>query len=229
MAYGHFFVEHNRGHHARVATPADPASARLGESFYAFLPRTLWGSLKSAWELEALRLRHRGLPVFGPANENLRAWLATALLFGALGAGFGGPALLFLVVQAFYGITLLEVVNYLEHYGLLRPIGPDGRPVRCTPEHSWNSNHRVSNLFLFHLQRHSDHHAHPARRYQALRHFAQSPQLPSGYAGMLLLAYLPPLWRRVMDRRVLKHYEGDMLRANLSPAMRARRMAGGPH
>ncbi len=220
VAYGHFFVEHNRGHHARVATPADPASARLGESFYAFLPRTLWGSLKSAWQLEATRLRHRGQAVLSLANENLRAWLATALLFGTLGAGFGGHALLFLVAQALYGITLLEVVNYLEHYGLLRPPGPDGRPVRCTPEHSWNSNHRVSNLFLFHLQRHSDHHAHPARRYQALRHFEQSPQLPSGYAGMLLLAYVPPLWRRVMDRRVLAHYQGDLRRANTSPRLR---------
>jgi len=94
-------------------------------------------------------------------------------------------------------------------------------PARCAPEHSWNSSHRVSNLFLYHLQCHSDHHAHPARRYQALRHFESSPQLPSGYAALLLLAYLPPLWFRVMDRRVLAHYDGDARRANLQPGREA--------
>jgi alkane 1-monooxygenase len=217
VAYGHFLVEHNRGHHARVATPADPASARYGEGFWAFLPRTLRGSLKSAWELEALRLRHAGHRVVSLRNDNLLGWLGTALLFGALTLWFGWPALPFLLAQAFYGITLLEVVNYIEHYGLLRPKGADGRPVRCTPQHSWNSNHRVSNLFLFHLQRHSDHHAHPARRYQALRHFEESPQLPSGYAAMLVLAYVPPLWRAVMDPRVRAHCEGDLSRANVQP------------
>jgi alkane 1-monooxygenase len=128
--------------------------------------------------------------------------------------------LLFLCLQAVYGFSLLEVVNYLEHYGLKRGAGPDGKPVRCQPEHSWNSNHVVSNLFLYHLQRHSDHHAHPARRYQALRHFGEAPQLPNGYAGMVLLAYVPFLWFRVMDRRVLAHYGGDVSRANVQPGSR---------
>ena len=222
VAYGHFFVEHNRGHHARVATPADPASARLGESFWAFLPRSMIGSLRSAWELEALRLHHRGLAVFSLHNENLLSWVGTALLFGGLTIAFGWKALPFLLAQAFYGASLLEVVNYIEHYGLLRSLGRDGKPVRCTPEHSWNASHLVSNLFLFHLQRHSDHHAHPARRYQALRHFDESPQLPSGYAAMLVLAYCPPLWRRVMDRRVLAHYGGDARRANVQPGQQFR-------
>jgi alkane 1-monooxygenase len=217
VAYGHFYVEHNRGHHARVATPADPASARLGESYWAFLPRTVLGSLRSAWQLEALRLHAQGRPAVNWRNQNLQAWAMTLVLYAALCAGLGLQVLPFLLVQALYGISMLEVVNYIEHYGLLRATGPDGRPGRCTPQHSWNSSHVVSNLFLYHLQRHSDHHAHPARRYQALRHFAESPQLPAGYAAMLLLAYVPPLWFAVMDRRVLAHYAGDVTRANLHP------------
>jgi alkane 1-monooxygenase len=221
VAYGHFYVEHNRGHHARVATLADPASARLGESYWAFLPRTLLGSLRSAWQLEALRLRAQGRPAVSWRNQNLQAWAMTLALYAALCAGFGVQVLPFLLVQALYGISLLEVVNYIEHYGLLRAAGPGGRPVRCTPQHSWNSSHVVSNLFLYHLQRHSDHHAHPARRFQALRHFAESPQLPAGYAAMLLIAYVPPLWFAAMDKRVLAHYAGDVTRANLHPPRRA--------
>lgn len=220
VAYGHFFVEHNRGHHARVATPNDPASARLGESFWAFLPRTVFGSLRSAWQLEALRLRAAGRSPWSLHNLNLQAWTLTLACYGALVAGFGAGVLGFLVAQALYGISLLEVVNYIEHYGLLRRRGADGRPERCRPEHSWNSSHLVSNLFLYHLQRHSDHHAHPARRYQALRHQADAPQLPAGYAAMLVLAYVPPLWFAVMDRRVLAHYRGRIREANLHPPRR---------
>lgn len=144
----------------------------------------------------------------------------TVLLYGGLVLWLGWTVQPFLLIQAFYGASLLEVVNYIEHYGLLRATGPAGRPVRCAPEHSWNSSHRLSNLFLYHLQRHNDHHAHPARRYQALWHFEESPQLHSGYAAMLLLAYFPPLWFRVMDARVLAHYGGDLRRANLQPGRR---------
>lgn len=225
VAYGHFYVEHNRGHHLRVATPEDPASSRLGESYWAFLPRTVLGSVRSAWHIETERLARQGLGPWHWRNECLQAWGMTAMLFGALTLWLGAPVLLFLVAQAAYGISLLEVVNYIEHYGLLRPRLPDGRLTPCDPTHSWNSDHRVSNLFLYQLQRHSDHHAHPGRRYQVLRHFDESPQLPSGYAGMLLLAYLPPLWFRVMDRRVLAHYGGDVTRANLQPSRRERLLA----
>jgi len=221
VAYGHFYVEHNRGHHRRVATPEDPASARLGESFWAFLPRTLIGGLRSAWALERGRLAGRGLPAWHWRNECLQAWAMSLLLYGALAAWLGGGALLFLLAQALYGASLLEAVNYVEHYGLLRGLDARGRRQPCAPEHSWNSSHLVSNLFLYHLQRHSDHHAHPARRYQALRHCAEAPQLPSGYAAMLLLAYVPPLWFRVMDPRVLAHYGGALERANLQPGRAA--------
>ncbi|MES0872664.1 fatty acid desaturase [Sinimarinibacterium thermocellulolyticum] len=220
VAYGHFFVEHNKGHHKNVATPEDPASAKMGESFWAFLPRTMSGSLRSAWDIEKQRLARIGKPVWSLDNENLQAWGMTVLLFGALTAWLGWPALLFLTLQAFYGASLLEVINYIEHYGLLRQKLASGRYERCAPRHSWNSNHIVTNLFLYQLQRHSDHHANPTRRYQALRHFDESPQLPSGYASMLILAYIPWLWFRQMDPLVAKHYDGDLRLANLHPPKR---------
>jgi alkane 1-monooxygenase len=220
--YGHFFIEHNRGHHVRVATPEDPASARLGESFYAFLPRTVIGSLRSAWELERVRLRRMDRRAWSVRNDILGAWAMTAALFAALVAGFGLVVLPYLLIQAVIGFSLLEVVNYLEHYGLLRQKVDDGRYERTRPEHSWNSNSATSNVLLYHLQRHSDHHANPIRRYQALRHVDDAPQLPTGYAGMILLAVIPPAWRRVMDHRVLAHYHGQLERANIKPRLRRR-------
>jgi alkane 1-monooxygenase len=224
-AYGHFFIEHNRGHHVRVATPEDPASSRLGESFWEFLPRTVVGSLRSALHLEKVRLDRMEKPFFSIHNDVLNAWAMTVVLFGALVAGFGIEVLLWLLVQAAIGASLLEVVNYLEHYGLLRQRKEDGRYERCRPEHSWNSDNVASNVFLYHLQRHSDHHANPTRRYQALRHFEELPELPSGYATMIPLAYMTPLWRRVMDPLVLAHYGGDVTKANILPRKRAKILA----
>ncbi|NGY06518.1 fatty acid desaturase [Solimonas terrae] len=226
VAYGHFFIEHNKGHHKNVATPHDPASSKMGESFWAFLPRTMIGSLRSAWQIEAARLQRNGQPVWSRANENLQSWALTVVLFGALTLWLGPVALLFLVAQAFFGASLLEVVNYIEHYGLLRRYEEKARRYeRCAPRHSWNSNHIVTNLFLYQLQRHSDHHANPTRRYQALRHFDESPQLPSGYLSMILVAYLPPLWFRLMDRRVAEHHRGDLRLANLYAPKRAALLA----
>lgn len=215
--YGHFFIEHNRGHHVKVATPEDPASSRLGESFWAFLPRTVVGSVRSAWEIEAARLDRLGKPHLSIHNDVLTAWAMTVLLFGGLALVFGPVVLPFLLIQAVVGFSLLEVVNYLEHYGLKRQKREDGRYERCRPEHSWNSNNVASNVLLYHLQRHSDHHANPTRRYQALRHVDEAPQLPTGYAGMIVLAWFPPLWRRVMDPRLVEHYGGDVTRANIHP------------
>ena len=225
VAYGHFFIEHNKGHHKNVATPEDPASSRMGETFYAFLPRTMIGSLRSAWNIEKARLQRQGKGVWSMGNENLQAWAMTFVLFGALTIWLGWMALPFLLVQAFMGASLLEVVNYIEHYGLVRQKLADGRYERCEPRHSWNSNHVVTNLLLYQLQRHSDHHANPTRRYQALRHFDESPQLPSGYAAMIVIAYLPPLWFALMDRRVVEHHCGDLRRANLQPAQREKLLA----
>jgi len=223
--YGHFFIEHNRGHHVRVATPEDPASARLGESFYAFWPRTVLGSLRSAWGLERTRLARMGRGPWTLRNDILNAWAMSVVLFGGLALAFGPVVLPYLLIQAVVGFSLLEVVNYLEHYGLLRGRREDGRYERTRPEHSWNSNNVVSNVLLYHLQRHSDHHANPVRRYQALRHVDEAPQLPTGYAGMILIAAIPPLWRRIMDRRLLAHYGHEVTRANINPRARRRMLA----
>ncbi|MEV5836119.1 alkane 1-monooxygenase [Nocardia sp. NPDC052112] len=215
--YGHFFVEHNRGHHVRVATPEDPASARFGESLWAFLPRTVFGGFRSAVALERERLSRKGKRWFSLDNHLLQAWSMSVALFGTLILIFGPMVIPFLALQALIGAWLLETVNYVEHYGLLRPRGRNGHYVRCSPRDSWNSDHLVTNVFLFHLQRHSDHHANPGRRYQTLRSSEQAPQLPAGYASMILLAIIPPIWRAVMDRRVLAHYGGDITLVNTKP------------
>jgi alkane 1-monooxygenase len=229
--YGHFYIEHNRGHHVRVATPEDPASARVGESFYQFWPRTVWGSLRSAWRLEKRRYARRGRHPFRLGNDVLNAWLMSAVLWAAMLGWLGLEVLPYLLVQAVVGFSLLEVVNYMEHYGMLRQkVGVPGkvRYERVDPSHSWNSNNIATNVLLYHLQRHSDHHANPTRRYQALRDYKESPVLPTGYAGMIVLALLPPIWRRVMDPRVLAHFDGDMSRANISPRKRAKVLAQYP-
>jgi len=221
--YGHFFIEHNRGHHVRVATPPDPASARMGENFYQFWPRTVWGSLTSAWELEKARYRRKGQHPYRIGNHVLNAWLMSVVLWGGLIAWLGWEILPYLILQGFLGFSLLEVVNYLEHYGMKRQlVGPvdKQRYERVSPAHSWNSNNVATNVLLYHLQRHSDHHANPTRRYQALRDFREAPVLPTGYTGMILLAYVPFLFRALMDKRVYDHYDGDLTMANLAPRKR---------
>src|ERR1700759_354164 len=223
--YGHFYIEHNRGHHVRVATPEDPASARFGETFWEFLPRSVFGSLKSSWELEAQRLRRADKSAWHWSNDVLNAWAMSVVFYGILIAVFGVALIPYIVISAVFGFTLLETVNYLEHYGLLRQKLESGRYERCAPVHSWNSDHIVTNLFLYPLQRHSDHHANPTRRYQTLRSMENAPNLPSGYASLIGLTYFPPLWRKLMDHRVVEHYGGDMTRANLQPRLRKKILA----
>lgn len=225
VCYGHFFVEHNKGHHVRVSTPEDPASARMGESFYAFLLRTVIGSFKSGWNIEKQRLERNGESAWSVHNAILQPYAGTFILFGGLALWLGWAVLPFLFLQAFYGASLLEVVNYMEHYGLLRRKLPDGRYERCRPEHSWNSNNVISNLVLYQLQRHSDHHANPTRSFQALRPFEHAPELPAGYMGMLLVAYIPPLFFRIMDHRVAEHYRYDLTQANLYAPKKEKLMA----
>jgi alkane 1-monooxygenase len=188
VCYGHFTVEHNRGHHVRVATPEDPASARYGEAFWAFLPRTLWGSLRHAWDLDRA--------------EVLQSLAASALIAAALAAAFGPLAIAFFIGQSAMAITLLEAVNYVEHYGLQRRRLADGKYERPGEQHAWDAYEWLSNCFLVHLQRHADHHLAPSRPYAALQPRAASPKLPTGYAGMLPLALLPPIWFRIMNPRV---------------------------
>ena len=197
VGYAHFMVEHYRGHHRRAATRDDPATARRGESLWAFLPRTLVGSWRSAWALEAERLAQRGQgwhrsPLAWAVGAQAAGWVALAAL--------GGPwALLFWTVQAAYAVFLLETINYIEHYGLERERhGTAREPFGAT--HAWNTDACLTNCLLLNLQRHSDHHMHPAKPYATLEALP-SPQLPTGYAGCLFLAMVPPLWRRVMHGR----------------------------
>jgi alkane 1-monooxygenase len=221
-AYGHFCVEHNRGHHVLVATPDDPASSRLGESIYAFTLREIPGTFKRGWNLEKSRFNKQGKSTWSIHNDILQSYLMSAVLQGGLIYAFGLVMLPFLAVHNFWAWYQLTSANYIEHYGLLREKKDTGRYERCQPHHSWNANYIMTNLALFHLQRHSDHHANPIRRYQSLRNFKDIPELPNGYYGMYLLAYIPWLWYRVMDHRVLAlpHINGDLSKVNICPRKR---------
>ena len=222
-AYGHFTIDHNQGHHRNVSTPDDPASARMGESIYKFALRESPGALREAWALERDRLARRARPVWHSNNQILQSYALTALLTIGLVGAFGWIVIPFLIVHNLVAWWQLTTANYIEHYGLLRRKDARGKFERCEPHHSWNSNHIYSNLVLLHLARHSDHHTHPTRRYQSLRHYDDLPTLPSGYFGAYLLAYIPTLWFRFMDKRLLAlpHVQGDLERINVDPNARA--------
>jgi alkane 1-monooxygenase len=220
-AYGHFAIEHNRGHHRHVATPEDCASSRMGESLYRFALRELPGGFRRAWSLEAGRLERHGKRTWSLENEIVRAGLITVVVSVGLLIAFGPVMIPYLLATYLIGAFHLTMANYVEHYGLLRQKRPNGLYERCQPHHSWNSNHTCSNWALYHLQRHSDHHANPGRRYQSLRHFDGLPTLPSGYFGMFLVCLIPPLWFRVMDPRLLQHTGRDPRRIHFDPKRKA--------
>lgn len=209
VCYAGFKVEHVRGHHVHVSTPEDASSSRYDQSLYAFLPHAYKHNFLNAWKLEAERLHRRGLPALHWRNELIWWYALSALMLLGFTLALGWMGALFFLGQAAMAFTLLEIVNYVEHYGLHRRKLDNGRYERTNVRHSWNSNFLLTNLFLFHLQRHSDHHAYAKRRYQVLRHFDDSPQLPNGYAGMIVLALFPPLWRAVMNPRVRAYYAGE--------------------
>ncbi len=218
--YGHFTLEHNRGHHRDVATPGDSASSRMGESIWRFALREMSGAVRRAWTLESTRLQQEGRSPWSPHNTLLQSWGLTLLVWAGFVCVWGLPVLGFCIPAALWANFQLTSANYVEHYGLLRRTGADGRPEPCGPQHSWNSNHLFSNWATFHLQRHADHHAHPRRRYQALRHFEQAPQLPSGYFAMFTLAYVPAWWFRVMDPLLVRQVQADSSRVNFDPSRR---------
>lgn len=199
--YMHFSIEHNRGHHVRVGTFEDPATARYDESLYAFWLRSIVTGYRSAWHLEFQRMDRLGMPRWHPANEMIR-FAAVQVGFLALVAALLGVGVMMAVLgAAVIGILLLETVNYVEHYGLLRPQA-GARRARVKPIHSWNSDHPLGRALLFELSRHSDHHYLASRPYQLLRSFDDAPQLPTGYSGMMLLALVPPVWFALMNPRV---------------------------
>jgi alkane 1-monooxygenase len=200
--YMHFYIEHNRGHHKNVSTPLDPASSRKGEILYFFWVRSIVGSYLNAWQHENHRLKKEGKSWFTFENEMLRYHFIQGGMVAAIFFIFGLKGLLPFLVAAFIGYLLLESVNYIEHYGLRRREIKPGIYEKCLPIHSWNSDHDLGRIMLYELTRHSDHHYLASRKYQVLRHFDQSPQLPTGYPGAILLATIPPLWFKVMNKRV---------------------------
>ncbi|MBQ0752607.1 MAG: alkane 1-monooxygenase [Gammaproteobacteria bacterium] len=220
--YGHFCVEHNRGHHRDVATPEDPASSRMGESIYKFMLREIPGAFARGWHEEKQRLERLNKSAWSPHNEVLQSYALSILLQGSLIILFGWIMVPFLLIHNFWAWFQLTSANYIEHYGLLRQRKENGRYEHCQPYHSWNANYIFSNILLFHLERHSDHHANPTRRYQSLRNFDDIPELPNGYFGMFLVAYIPWLWYRIMDKRLLAlpHIQGDLSKVNIDPAKR---------
>jgi alkane 1-monooxygenase len=222
VGYGHFCIEHNRGHHVNVATPEDCVSARMGESIYKFALREIPGAFRRGWALETERLQKAGKSTWSPGNEILLSWLLTLLIAATLIAWFGWIMIAFLVIHHVYAWYGLTQANYVEHYGLLRQKLPSGRYELPEPHHSWNTNHIYSNLISFHLQRHSDHHANALRPYQALRDFSGLPRLPSGYPGSFGLAMIPPLWFKVMDAKLMQWAGGDITRVNVDPAKKHR-------
>ncbi len=218
--YGHFPIEHNKGHHRHVATPEDPASSRLGESIYKFSKREMPGGFRRAWALEAERLQRLEKSEWSLSNEIIQPALLTITAY-LLMLAFWGPLMIpFLFIAAAFGWWQLTCANYVEHYGLLRQKLENGRYERCAPHHSWNSNHKASNLILLQLQRHSDHHAHPTRPYQVLRDYADVPSLPSGYPWMFFVAMVPPVWFAMMNPKVVAWADADMNKVNLDPDLR---------
>lgn len=203
VTYAHFCVEHVLGHHRHVATRRDPATSRLGENVFAFVARSIVGGAVSAWRLESERVQRAGV-TWSLRDRRLRMPLLTLAVYASVWVFFGSRGVLVFSAQSFVAVALLEVVNYIEHYGLTRREIAPGQHERVGPEHSWNSSHIVSNTYLFNLARHSDHHFLASRPYEMLRRWdeAEAPQLPRGYSTMLMVALLPPLWFRMMDPRV---------------------------
>lgn len=196
--YLHFYIEHNRGHHKRVGTHHDPASARYGESLYSFLVRSIIRSYFSAWNLEANRLKKQNQNPISMNNQMIHFGIIQLLLLISINYFFGWMVMTYFIIASILGISLLESVNYIEHYGIGRRQKKDGSFEKVLHCHSWNSNHVIGRLALFELSRHSDHHYKASKKYQLLNHHEESPQMPTGYPGMIMLALVPPLWFKVM-------------------------------
>jgi len=222
IGYGHFCIEHNRGHHVMVSTPEDPASSRMGESIYRFAVREISGTFARGWHHERERLAKMGHGFWHYKNDVLQSYALSLIIIGLCVAAFGPLILLFIVPHHVLSWYTLTQANYIEHYGLLRQKLPSGKYERTQPHHSWNTNHLFSNMQTFHLQRHSDHHANPLRPYQVLRDFPDLPTLPNGYIGCYSLAAIPPLWFKIMDKKVMDWAGGDITKVNVDPKAKAR-------
>jgi len=198
----HFLPYHNSGHHHNVATPKDPATARKGEIVFLFWFRSQIGSYLQAWKIENDRLHKKGKSFLSFSNRMLVYTLAQITLLAAIYYFFNLQTMLYFMAAALLGILLLETVNYIEHYGLLRQLKENGNYERVQHQHSWNSNHILGRTMLFELSRHSDHHYKASKHYQLLDSMPNSPQMLTGYPGMMLLALFPPLWFNVMHKQL---------------------------
>lgn len=198
----HFLPYHNNGHHRNVGTRKDPATARKGETVFVFWFRSQIGSYFQAWGLEAERLKKRGLAPYSLRNKALTYTIIQIAFTGTIYYFYGSLVTLLFIAAAIFGILLLETVNYIEHYGLLRIKNESGRYERVMHEHSWNSDHPIGRAMLFELSRHSDHHYKASKKYQTLVSLPDAPQMPTGYPGMMLFSLIPPLWFRVMNRKL---------------------------
>ena len=200
--YMHFYIEHNKGHHKKVATPEDPSSARYGEWVYTFYFRSIVFSYFSAWNIATKEVRKKDKAIFSIYNEMIQFTIIQIAFVALIFFLFGWLTTLYFLVAAGIGILLLETVNYIEHYGLQRKLLDENKYERAMPAHSWNSDHVIGRLMLFELSRHSDHHYLASRKYQVLRHHDDSPQMPTGYPGMMILSLVPPAWFYVMNKRI---------------------------
>jgi len=207
VCYMHFYIEHNRGHHVHVATPEDPATAKKHQNVYAFWVQSVFAGYAHAWKIEGQILRNHGRSLYSLHNRMIWYTVLPFAMCAAITMAYGTNEINWLIPAFFFGqsivaFTLLELVNYVEHYGILRTELSPGQYERVNPLHSWNASHLVSNFFLFQLQRHADHHFNAIKRYQVLDHYDGSPQLPFGYPTMILIALIPPLWFTMMDPRL---------------------------
>ena len=209
VLYSHFRSEHLLVHHRYVGTPRDPVTARYNEGFHRFFPRVLRQSLTSAFKAEREMLARRDLPWTDLSNPFFRYWAlqGAMLLLAVVLGGWAGLALF--LWQAWIAVWQLELVNYIEHYGLTRKHLGEGKYEHVKPQHSWNAAQKASNWLLINLQRHSDHHYKPDRRFPLLQNYtdAEAPQLPHGYPLMTMAAMVPPVWRRIMNPRVRRRRE----------------------
>lgn len=200
--YMHFFIEHNRGHHRFVATKDDPATARKGDWLFVFWFRSLFGTYFKAWKLEAERLNKKDMNAASFDNQMVNFTLVQITYLAAVYALAGTTGLIIIMLCGLVGVLLLETINYTEHYGLLRKRRENGRYERVRPHHSWNANYTFGRIALYELTRHSDHHFIASKKFQVLDHHDDAPLLPFGYPAMILIAFVPPLWFHLMDKRI---------------------------
>lgn len=192
--YMHFRLSHIRTHHRLAGTMADPATARRGESAYRFFLRSVIGQFRAAYNGE------RGRPFV--ANRFYRYVAISAALYFAVAIVLGFKAVIFFALQSIVAVFILEIFNYVVHYGLQRRILPNGRSEPLDVVHSWNAPQCFTNWALMNGGHHSDHHRHPTQAYARLGREAAAPELPLGYAATMAMALVPPLWRAVMHPRL---------------------------